>query len=380
MGLLTSSGLTSTPSESVQTGIGTAGQPYVENVLSKGNAIINNPAPAYTGQLTAGTSDLQKEAWEGLSNLTLPSTLTTAGTNLLDIGEKAQGIKYNPVGSEFNTQYAQQYMNPYLSAALDPQLKELQRQAQINNLNDASKLTQAGAYGGGRQAILMGEQNRNLLDKTNSLVSSGYKDAYDKAMAQFNADQARKIDEAKYGTDTGLKALAQASSSNQAAGNVGAQEAQYGLQNLQALSTAGNTQQSQNQAALNALYNQYLDQRNQPWKNLENQANLVKGLGGDQRSTYKAEQSTLQKLAGTSALTASLVKNMTAAGLPPGDIIKALKSFGVDTTSMSEEGFTDGGFDGGTVDHSESQDESGYTDNPFDANYYGDAADYGDGV
>jgi len=365
MALLSSSGLNTTPTSSVQTSVGATGQPYATDLLSKGQAIVNNPAPAYTGQLTAGASDLQNEAWQGLSNLTLPSNLTTAGNNLLDIGNKSQNVSYNPVGSAFDAQSAGQYMNPYLSAALDPQLKELQRQAQIANVNDASRLTQAGAFGGGRQAILMGEQNRNLLDKTNNLVSQGYNTAYDKAMAQFNADQARKVQEAQYGTDVGLKGLSQATSANQAAANAGSQEAQYGLQNLQALATAGNTQQAQNQAGLNALYNQYLDQRTQPWTNLANQANLVKGLGGDTKATYNAQQSTLQKLAGTSALTASLVKNMTAAGLPPNEIIKALKSFGVSTPSMSEEGYTDNPFDGGSVDTPE--DETGYTDNPFDA-------------
>jgi hypothetical protein len=305
MALLSSSGLNTTPTSSVQTSIGATGQPYAADVLAKGNALIQNPAPAYTGQLTAGTSDIQNKAWQGLSNLTLPSNLTTAGSNLLDIGNKSQNVSYNPVGGAFDAQSAGQYMNPYLSAALDPQLKELQRQAQIAKVNDASKLTQAGAFGGGRQAVLMGEQNRNLLDKTNQLVSQGYNTAYDKAMAQFNADQARKVQEAQYGTDVGLKGLSQATSANQAAANAGAQEAQYGLQNLQALGTAGNTQQSQNQAGLNALYNQYLDQRTQPFTNLANQANLIKGLGGDTKATYNAQQSELQKLAGSSALTAS---------------------------------------------------------------------------
>jgi hypothetical protein len=390
MALLSSSGLNTTPTSSVQSSIGATGQPYAADLLSKGQAMVNNPAPAYTGQLTAGTSDIQNKAWQGLSNLTLPSNLTTAGSNLLDIGNKSQNVSYNPVGSAFDTQAAGQYMNPYLSAALDPQLKELQRQAQIANVNDASRLTQAGAFGGGRQAVLMGEQNRNLLDKTNNLVSQGYNTAYDKAMAQFNADQARKVQEAQYGTDVGLKGLSQATSANQAAANAGAQEAQYGLQNLQALATAGNTQQAQNQAGLNALYNQYLDQRTQPWTNLSNQANLVKGLGGDTKATYNAQQSTLQKLAGTSALTASLVKNMTAAGLPPGDIIKALKSFGVQSPGIPAGTGTDAGVDYG-VDYANPPEEQypGYTDNPFDAGTYtgfgdttdyGDAADYGDVV
>ena len=397
MALLSSSGLTSTPSTSVQSGVGAAAQPYAADVLAKGNALIQNPAPAYTGQLTAGTSDIQNKAWQGLSNLTLPSNLTTAGGNLLDIGNKAQTASYNPVGSAFDTQSAGQYMNPYLSAALDPQLKELQRQAQIANVNDASRLTQAGAYGGGRQAVLMGEQNRNLLDKTNQLVSQGYNTAYDKATAQFNADQARKIQEAQYGTDVGLKGLSQATSANQAAANAGAQEAQYGLQNLQALGVAGNTQQSQNQAGLNALYNQYLDQRTQPFTNLANQANLIKGLGGDTKATYNAEQSALQKAAGVTGLVKTLTDNMTASGMSPSAIAAAIKGLGINSAQTG----TDAGLNypvdyatqGGVADNTLTYDpnsptgyrnnsgqvvdgsgnvvgsegSSGYTGNPFDA-------------
>jgi len=91
----------------------------------------------------------------------------------------------------FDTSAANKYMNPYLSASLDPQLKELQRQSQINNMTNAGKLTQAGAFGGSRQAILTGEENRNLLDKSQDLIGQGYNTAYNNAMNQFNTDQNR---------------------------------------------------------------------------------------------------------------------------------------------------------------------------------------------
>jgi hypothetical protein len=58
---------------------------------------------------------------------------------------------------------------------------------------------------------------------------------------------------------------------------------------------------------------------------------------------------------------------MTASGLPPSDIIKALKSLGVSTPSMSEEGYTDNPFDAGSTPNVPEEDYSGYTDNPFDA-------------
>jgi hypothetical protein len=45
---------------------------------------------------------------------------------------------------------AQQYMNPYLQSALDPQMKEMQRQYAITGQQEQAKATQAGAFGGTR--------------------------------------------------------------------------------------------------------------------------------------------------------------------------------------------------------------------------------------
>ena len=335
MGLLTSSGTTATPTSVDTVGPSATVQPMAGEILTKGQAMVQNPAPAYTGQLTAGTSDLQKDAWSGLSNLTLPSDMTTAGGNLLNIGQQAQGITYNPQGSAFDQAKAQQYMNPYLQAALNPQLEEARRQAQITQMGNAAKATSQGAFGGTRQALMDTETQRNLGTNLAAITGAGYNTAYDKAATQFNADQARKIQEAQYGTDVGLKGLAQATTANQAAGNVGAQEAQYGLQNLQALATAGNTQQAQEQAALNAKYNQYLDQRNLPWTNMANQANLIKALGGTSTAKYGAEQSSLQKAAGVTATGAELMKNLKAAGMSSDSIASALKAIGIDPNKLT---------------------------------------------
>ena len=80
-------------------------------------------------------------------------------------------------------------MNPYLSAVLTPQLEELRRQSQITQLGNASRATQAGAFGGSRQAIMDAETQRNLLQEQNKAIGTGYASAYDKAMGQFNTEQ-----------------------------------------------------------------------------------------------------------------------------------------------------------------------------------------------
>ena len=171
--------------------------PQVSGMLSKGFAASNAPYQAYQGPLTAGTSDLQNQAFAGASDLASTGYTPTQFST-----------------GTFDTAAANKYMNPYINASLDPQLKELQRQSQISNMTNAGKLTQAGAFGGSRQAILTGEENRNLLDKSQDLIGTGYNTAYNNAMNQFNTEQGRGMDAQKaseasrvYGADYGLKSV-----------------------------------------------------------------------------------------------------------------------------------------------------------------------------
>ena len=320
MALLTSSGLTNTPSSATITKPSADIQPYAQNVLSKGNALLNAPTPAYTGQMTAGPSQLQTQAWGGLAGLTLPNTMTEAAGNLQDIQGKQQNLTFDPnsVG---------QYMNPYLQNALNPQLDEARRQAAITSQPAMAKLTQAGGYGGGRQAIMESENQRNLNTNLANITGKGYKDAYDEAMKA-----------AQYSSDFGLKSLQAATTANQAAGNIGAQEAQYGLQNLQALATAGGVQQGQEQAGLNAQYNEWLRQQNYLPTALKNQQSLISGMpGGTATESYTAQQSGLQSAAGTVGLVAKMKDEMTRSGLTPAAIATAIRSLGINPDTLQNE-------------------------------------------
>jgi hypothetical protein len=317
MSFFSSPGLNSTPTSATVTRASDTVQPYVKNVLDKGNALLNAPAPAYTGKMTASTSDLQNQAFNGLAGLTLPDTLTNAGQNLLDIQQKQQDLKFDPNS-------VSQYMNPYLQNSLNPQLDEARRQAQISAMPAMAKLTQAGGYGGGRQAILEAENQRNLNTNLASITGKGYKDAYDDAMKA-----------AQYSADFGLKSLQGAATTNQAAANAGAQEAQYGLQNLQAQATAGKTQYDQEQAGLNAQYNEYLRQQKYLPDQLKAQQELIRGMpGGTTTETYGAKQSGIQRAIGATGGITTLMKNMKEAGLTPTQISTAIKSMGINPDTL----------------------------------------------
>ena len=164
---------------------------YVTDALGQGAALANAPYQAYGGPLTAGASDLQQQAFAGASDI------ATAG---FTPGEFSGG---------FGVDQAAQYMNPYLQASLDPQLKELQRQSDIARLDDASRLTKAGAFGGSRQAIMESEGRRNLLDKQAGLIGSGYKSAYDTGLGQFNKERESEEASRQFGANFGLKTVDQ---------------------------------------------------------------------------------------------------------------------------------------------------------------------------
>jgi hypothetical protein len=76
---------------------------------------------------------------------------------------------------------------------LQPQLEELRRQSQIQQMQNASRMAKAGAFGGGRQAIMDAELQRNLLTQMGSTIGQGYASAYDKAMDQYNKEQAQAM-------------------------------------------------------------------------------------------------------------------------------------------------------------------------------------------
>jgi hypothetical protein len=166
---------------------------YVTNALGQGAAMAAAPYQAYKGPLTAGASDLQNQAFTGASEMALAGYTPGQFTNT------------------FTSDVARQYMNPYLQASLDPQLKELQRSSDIARLSDAGRLTKAGAYGGSRQAIMESEGRRNLLDKQQDVLGTGYKTAYDLAQQQYAKDRGDEEASRQFGANFGMKSIDQLS-------------------------------------------------------------------------------------------------------------------------------------------------------------------------
>jgi hypothetical protein len=326
---------------------------YVTNMLGKGQALSAMPYPAYTGPLTAGPSALQQQAFGAASNLQTPASIGAATGIAGNVVNEFLGSKYTP--TEFTNQYtapdayqtgqfatdtfgapqAQQYMNPYLQSALDPQLNEARRQAEITRLGDAGRLSKAGAFGGSRQAIMESELNRNLMGKQADITGIGYNTAYDKAMAQFNADQARQqaVQQAteqsrqfgfgqnmnaaqlaaqyglagqqateqskQYGADFGLKGLQGAMAGAQLMGGLGVQQNQMDLANLTKQAELGGVQRGIESEGIAADLAQFREQRDYPYKQVQYQQSLLQGLPLAAQSYSYAQPSTLSNILGS---------------------------------------------------------------------------------
>ena len=171
-------------------------------------------------------------------------------------------------------------------------------------------MTQAGAFGGGRQAILDAETQRNLANTQANITGQGYSTAYDKATAQFNADQARKMQEAQYGAGYGLQGLQTGLQAAQTQGQLGATQASTGLANLSQQLAAGQQQRGIESEGIAADKAQFEEARANPYKMVQYQQSLLQGLPLAAQSYQGIDPSTLTKAAQGATSVNQLLKNL----------------------------------------------------------------------
>ena len=268
-------GLTPTSGGSSSSTLSEWAGPYVTDMLGKAQAISEQPYQVYGGPQTAGESGLQSKVFEGLGNLTFPSNLGQTFSSSGAYAPPPMGV-YQPMGTNGNVGtlggpmggsqtgapqgIAAQYMNPYLMSVLNPQLDELRRQNDITNMKTNAGMTAQGAFGGGRNAIMNAENNRNMMQEMNRTVGQGYANAYDKAMGQFNTEQGQ------------AKTLADM------------------------MSEAGGQQRNIEQQGISADYNEFLAQRDDPMKKTQYLQSMLQGLPISTVTNTPAQQTGLGSL------------------------------------------------------------------------------------
>lgn len=263
--------------------------PYVTDMLGKGQALSNMPFTAYSGPLTAGQSGLQTQAFQGLANLTVPTSnmgaigaggsFTGAGYAAPTAAQAAAGETgtYTPASGDM----LQQYMTPYLQGALQPQYDAARRQSQIAAQNLQSQYGKAGAYGGSRQGVAEAELQRGLLDRMAGITGTGYQQAFEQAQNQFNTEARRQM-EAQELTN------------------------RYGFDVLREQQAGGATQRGIEGEGIAADYAQFTEERDFPYKQVQYQQSLLENLPIGQTSRDYVDPSSSSEALGILGLLSEL--------------------------------------------------------------------------
>lgn len=314
-------------------------RPYVETMLGATQQQLFNTAPgpdgttqitsvkpyqAFGAQVDGGQAGLgpgemaaARSAYAGFDPLQNRAYQTVGG---LETGSAMQaGLGGTAAGTAqalgAGQQYAQQatnpyavsaYMSPYMQNVVDVQQREAQRMSDIAGTQQRAQATQAGAYGGSRQALMEAERQRNLATQKGAIQAQGLQSAF---------DQARQAQQ--FGSTLGLQG-AQAGIAGagqlygQGAGNLGLQS-QYGAQ-----------QQAYNQNVLNQAIQNYAMQQQYPQQQLSFMNAQLRGLPMQASTTqsYQAPPSYLSQAAGLGMGAYGLSKLMGKKGGLPKDFEK----------------------------------------------------------
>lgn len=244
---------------------------YVTDMLGRAKALSEEDYQVYGGPVTAGQSSLQDTYFKGVGSLAFPSKL----------GQSFSASAAPKVGERTATSVTADYMNPYLAAVLDPQIKELQRQQTMKQQEIAGKAGQAGAFGGSRYGLLEAEGQRNLLDQISKTMGQTYAAAYDKAQQQFNTEQEQ------------AKSLAAM------------------------IRSAGAEQRAIDQEGITADYNEFLAQRDDPMKKVQFLQSMLQNLPISTVSSQALPQSGLGGAMSTAGSGLALYKQLQDLGIIP---------------------------------------------------------------
>jgi hypothetical protein len=195
----------------------------MERLMGKAEALTSTPYQTYPGQRTADATALQKQSYDTVGGMQTGPAAFGAGVS--------------------------QYMSPYQQQVTDIQKREAARQSDIQGQGQQAKATQAGAFGGYREAIERSERERNLGQQMDDIQAKGAQSAFDRATSQYNTGQQQTQDVAR-------------------------------LQN-----SMGTQQQASAQQNLNQQYQDFLNQKQQPYKDLGFMKDILSGSGSSSAQT-----------------------------------------------------------------------------------------------
>ena len=237
----------------------------------------------------AGFTPLQQQAYQGASGLNLPNQFGPATGAALQGTGQALMAGQNYAQQATNPYAVGAYMNPYLQQSLQPQLNMIAQQGGIQGAQQQGAATQAGAFGGSRNALQQALTQQNTLLAQQQAIGQGYNTAFQAAQQaqQYGAGLGLQ------GSQAGIQGAGKLA--NIGTSQLGAQQGILGLQNQ-----FGGQQQQQSQNVINAGMTNYQTAMNYPMSQLQQLSNLATPYVTKDVTTtqQQAQPSTAAQLAG----------------------------------------------------------------------------------
>jgi hypothetical protein len=312
----------------------------------KGLPIISGfqPYQQYQGERVAQFSPLQRQSFEGAQNMQ-PAYQLQGATGLAGLaGQQALGTQYNPLnfqsqsitggnmnvggyggdrgvgfdngGGDVGVGYGggmggpqntlQQYMSPYMQNVVQRQQQDASRQSAIAGQAQQAQAARMGAFGGSGDYLMRGQMARDLARQKGDIQATGLQNAYGQALQQFNTEQQARQQAAQlgeqsrqYGAGLGLQGLQTALTGANTLGNLGQNQYTQGMGINQLQNQYGTQQQGQMNTILGNQYQDFLNQQNQPYKQLGFMSDIIRGAPLSQQGStvYTAPPSTAQTVA-----------------------------------------------------------------------------------
>jgi len=260
----------------------------VSGVLDAGAKAASTPYPQYNAttaaqyanyvpNLVATRSPDQVTAQQGLSDL---QGYTTGFTNqaLQYAKNAAAPIQNQGVGQSQINQYMSPYLNNVVNSAMQ-NINETNNQQQQQLMGNAIS---KGAWGGDRAGIASAALARQQNLSNNATLANLLNTGYGTALGEANVQQQADLNTQLYNRQLANASAAQLQ-------NLGSTSQAAQMQQLQAQYNMGAGEQQQNQNELSSAYQQYLNNSQYPYNQLNWYANLISGapaaLGGQTVAT-----------------------------------------------------------------------------------------------
>lgn len=299
----------SAPSTTSNVTIPEYAKPYMEDLLSRSEALSKAEYLPYKGERLAGLSEQQKAVSQNILNRQMPGQFgtgtqlaTQGGLGSMRYGQQAAGSGAQYMGMATSPEAQRAFMSPYMQNVVDVQKQEAIRDAQKGQLAGNLAASRQGTYGGSRQLLAGMERERNLGQQLANIQATGSQKAFEAAQQaqQFGSQLGLQ------GMQAGIQGAGQAAQAGATLGQLGIGEQQQ-FENLAKLQAAAAAEdQAMRQKMLDIGYQSEMERQQYPYKSIGFMSDILRGssnlAGTGGKSVYESSPSMLSQLVGPGLL------------------------------------------------------------------------------